>query len=158
MTVVSGNNMRLSLITKLIIFTSLILVAFMALFAYVNLKELRHLFLEESATDIDKLSETIIKTTHYQMLINDLPRVFDMIREVGTQESIRQIRLISKSGRIIFSTNENEIGTLLENKSDLLNMFDPSQQPFAKENQPEQKPAFLRQQRKTAHGACQGYL
>ncbi len=124
--------MRLSLITKLIIFTSLILVAFMALFAYVNLKELRHLFLEEAATDIDKLSETIIKTTHYQMLINDLPRVFDMIREVGTQESIRQIRLISKSGRIIFSTNENEIGTLLENKSDLLNMFDPSHNPSQK--------------------------
>jgi two-component system NtrC family sensor kinase len=129
MNAISGKSVRLSLITKLIIFTSLILVAFMALFAYVNLKELRHLFLEESATDIDKLSETIIKTTHYQMLINDLPRVFDMIREVGTQESIKQIRLISKSGRIIFSTNENEIGTLLDKNPDLLNMFNPNNNP-----------------------------
>jgi len=115
--------MRLSLITKLTILTSLILVAFMALFAYVNLRELRNLFLEEAASDVDKLSETIIKTTHYQMLINDLPRVYEMIREVGTQEGIRQIRMISKSGRIIFSTNDNEVGSMLESNSEALSMF-----------------------------------
>lgn len=119
--------MRLSLITKLTILTSLILVAFMALFAYVNLRELRHLFLDEAASDVDKLSETIIKTTHYQMLINDLPRVYEMMREVGTQESIRQIRMISKSGRIIFSTNDNEVGSILDKDSENLSMFNPAQ-------------------------------
>jgi two-component system, NtrC family, sensor kinase len=119
--------MRLSLITKLTILTSLILVVFMALFAYVNLRELRHLFLDEAASDIDKLSETIIRTTHYQMLINDLPRVYEMIREVGTQESIRQIRMISKSGRIIFSTNDNEVGTLMDKNAEALTMFNPGQ-------------------------------
>ncbi len=121
--------MRLSLITKLTILTSLILVAFMALFAYVNLNELRHLFLEEAATNTDKLSETIIKTTHYQMLINDLPRVFEMIREVGTQEGINQIRLIAKSGRIIFSTNENEIGFPLDKDADARNLINPNPKP-----------------------------
>ena len=127
--------MRLSLITKLTILTSLILVAFMALFAYVNLNELRHLFVEEAATHTDKLSETIIKTTHYQMLINDLPRVFEMIREVGTQEGINQIRLIAKSGRIIFSTNENEIGFLLEKDADARNLINPDpKQPFKNAN------------------------
>jgi two-component system, NtrC family, sensor kinase len=121
--------MRLSLITKLTMLTSLILVAFMALFAYVNLTELRQLFLEEAAMDTEKLSETIIKTTHYQMLINDLPRVYQMIREVGTQESIDQIRLVSKSGRIIFSTNESELGSMLDKKADALAMFNPDQDP-----------------------------
>jgi two-component system NtrC family sensor kinase len=84
----------------------------------VNLKELRQLFLEAAASATDKLSETIIKTTHYQMLINDLPRVFDMIREVGTQEGIRQVRLISNSGRVIFSTDEKEIGVLLDKNAE----------------------------------------
>src|SRR5512136_2353223 len=115
--------MRLSLITKLTLFTSLILVAFMALFAYVNLKGLRQLFLEQAASDTDKLSETIIRTTHYQMLINDLPRVFDMIREVGTQEGIKRIRLISNSGRIIFSTNEKEIGELLDKNAESIDII-----------------------------------
>ncbi len=124
--------MRLSLITKLTILTSLILVACMSLFAYVNLTELRRLFLEEAAMDTEKLSETIIKTTHYQMLINDLPRVYEMIREVGTQESIDQIRLISKSGRIIFSTNESELGSLLDKNAEFLSMFNPDQNAKAK--------------------------
>jgi two-component system NtrC family sensor kinase len=48
------------------------------------------------------------------MRINDLPRVFDMIREVGTLEGIRQIRLISNGGRVIFSTDEKENGLLLD--------------------------------------------
>jgi two-component system, NtrC family, sensor kinase len=110
----SGYVMRLSLITKLTLLTSIILVGFMALFAYVNLKELRQLFVEASISATDKLSETIIKSTHYQMRINDLPRVFDMIREVGTLEGIRQIRLISNGGRVIFSTDEKENGLLLD--------------------------------------------
>src|SRR5512136_2180908 len=113
--------MRLSLINKLTLITSLILVAFMALFAYVNLKELRQLFVEQAVSETEKLSETIIKTTHYQMLINDLPRVFDMIREVGTQKGIKRIRLISNSGRIIFSTNEKEIGVILDKNADYAN-------------------------------------
>ncbi len=115
--------MRLSLITKLTLLTSIILVAFMALFAYVNLKELRQLFLEAAASATDKLSETIIRTTHYQMLINDLPRVFDMMREVGTQEGIRQVRLISNSGRVIFSTDEKEIGVLLDKSAESYNVI-----------------------------------
>ncbi|HEX9024659.1 MAG TPA: ATP-binding protein [Geobacteraceae bacterium] len=114
--------MRLSLITKLTLITSLILVAFMALFAYVNLKELRQLFVEQAVSETEKLSETIIRTTHYQMLINDLPRVFDMIREVGTQQGIKRVRLISNSGRVIFSTNEKEIGVLLDKNADSINV------------------------------------
>jgi two-component system NtrC family sensor kinase len=122
--------MRLSLITKLTLLTSLILVAFMALFAYVKLDTLRQLLVEEAASDADKLSETIIKTTHYQMLVNDLPRVYEMIREVGTQSGITHIRLINKSGRIIFSTDENEIGTFLDKNAQACNMCHAGQTPL----------------------------
>lgn len=102
--------MRLSLIIKLALLTSIILVAFMTIFAYVNLRDLRRLFLQEAASDTEKLSETIINTTNYQMLINDLPRVFSMIREVGTLEGIEHISLVSTEGRVIFSTDESRIG------------------------------------------------
>ena len=122
--------MRLSLITKLTTLTSLILVAFMALFAYVNLGMLRELLLEEAVSDADKLSETIIKSTHYQMLTNDLPRVYQMIREVGTQKGINHIRLINKNGRIIFSTEAGEIGTFLDKNAAACNMCHAGQTPL----------------------------
>ena len=125
-----GQEMRLSLITKLTILTSLILVAFMALFAYVNLGMLRELLLEEAVSDADKLSETIIKSTHYQMLTNDLPRVYQMIQEVGTQKGINHIRLINKNGRIIFSTDEREIGTFLDKNAAACTMCHAGQTPL----------------------------
>lgn len=114
--------MRLSLITKLTIATSLVLLTFMALFAYINLEALEKLLQEEAISDADKLSETIIKTTHYQMLENNQLRVYQMIQEVGTQSGIEHIRMINKNGRIIFSTKEAEIGTLLDKKAAACNM------------------------------------
>ena len=118
--------MRLSLIIKLALLTSLILVAFMTISAYVNLKDLRRLFLQEAASDTEKLSETIINTTNYQMLINDLPRVFSMIREVGTLEGIEHISLISTEGRVIFSTDESRIGKPVEKHEKAVSDFIPA--------------------------------
>lgn len=122
--------MRLSLITKLTIATSVVLLTFMTIFAYVNLDALEKLLTEEAISDADKLSETIIKTTHYQMLENNQMRVYQMIQEVGTQSGIEHIRMINKNGRIIFSTKEQEIGTFLDKKAAACNMCHAGEKPL----------------------------
>ncbi|KAF0219605.1 MAG: two-component system NtrC family sensor [Geobacteraceae bacterium] len=122
--------MRLSLITKLTIATSLVLLTFMTVFAYVNLEALEKLLIEEAISDADKLSETIIKTTHYQMLENNQMRVYQMIQEVGTQSGIEHIRMINKNGRIIFSTKEPEIGTFLDKTAAACNMCHAGEKPL----------------------------
>ena len=121
--------MRFSLITKLAIITSLVLLSCMAVFTYINVQTLKKLMLEEAVTDADKLSETIINTTHYQMLENNRLRVYQMIQEVGRQTGIKHIRMINKSGRIIFSTQESEIGKFVDKKAEACNMCHSSQTP-----------------------------
>ena len=86
--------------------------------------------LEDAVTGADKLSETIIKTTHYQMLENDRKRVYEMIREVGTQKDIKKIRLITKEGLIIYSTDDPEIGTYLDKSAEACNMCHSSDTPL----------------------------
>ena len=113
---------RFSLISKLSISTSLMLLLLMALFSYISLEALEKLMLEEAASDADKLSETLIKTTHYQMLENDQLRVYQMIQEVGTQSGIEHIRMVNKNGIIIFSTRASEIGTFLDKSAEACNM------------------------------------
>jgi len=53
---------------QLTIGTSLILLVFMVFFAYINIETLKTMLLEAAISDADKLSETIIKSTHYEML------------------------------------------------------------------------------------------
>jgi len=86
--------LRINLISKLTIATSLILLIFMLLFAYVNIITLKDMLLEAAISDADKLSETIIKTTHYEMLEDKRTRAYEMIREVGTLEGVEHIRMI----------------------------------------------------------------
>jgi two-component system NtrC family sensor kinase len=109
---------RLRLIGKYTLAIGIVVLATMALFAYLNLHTLRTHLLEEAVRDVDFLSETIIQTTHYQMLEDDRKRVYEMIEEVGDQEGIEHIRLINKDGIINYSTEPAETGTILDKKAE----------------------------------------
>ncbi len=104
----------MSLITKFIFAVSVLLLAVMTPFAYLNLDAMQEILHEAAVSEADNISETIIKTTHYQMLENDRKRVYQMIQEAGKQHGIDHIRMITKDGHIIFSTNRAEIGTNLD--------------------------------------------
>jgi two-component system, NtrC family, sensor kinase len=111
--------LRLNLISKLTIAISLVLLATMALFAYLNQKNLKDLLLQEAISDADKISETIIRTTHNQMLRDDRPMFYKTIEEIGTQRGVAKIRLINKTGRVIFSTHDADIGTVVNKRADV---------------------------------------
>lgn len=113
-----GGPVRLSLQSKFTLATSVLVLGVMLLFAFINLRTLRELWINEAIKDVDSLSETIIRTTYYQMLENDRARVYEMIREVGTQEGIDHIRLVDKNGIIIFSTDSAETGKLLNKEAE----------------------------------------
>src|SRR3989339_754969 len=77
-----ARHLRISLITKLTIGTSLILLVFMVFFAYINIATFKTMLMEAAISDADKLSETIIKTTHYEMLEDNRQRAYQMIQGV----------------------------------------------------------------------------
>jgi len=110
---------RLNLITKLTAATGLVLLSTMALFAYLNFNNLKDLLLEEAITDADKITETIIRTTHNHMLRDDRPMFYKTIEEIGSQRGVERIRLINKTGRVIFSTHDAETGTMLSKRAEI---------------------------------------
>lgn len=122
--------MRLNLSSKLTLAIGAVLVVAMAVFSWLRIGNLKELLLEEAVTSADNLSETIIRTTHYQMLENDLPRVYQMITEAGGQKGVERIRMISKDGKIVFSTKRDEIGTLLDKKAAACNMCHAGTEPL----------------------------
>jgi two-component system NtrC family sensor kinase len=111
--------LRLNLNSKLAVATGMVLLGTMVLFAWLNLSSLKDLLMQEAISDADKISESIIRTTHNQMLRDDRPLFYKTIEEIGTQRGVTTIRLINKTGRVIFSTKEMEIGTLLAKNSEV---------------------------------------
>jgi len=110
---------RLKLISKLTIATGLVLLSTMALFAYLNFNNIKDLLLQEAITDADNISKTIIRTTYNQMLRDDRPMFYKTMEEIGSQRGVQRIRLINKTGRIIFSTRDSEVGTTVNKQADV---------------------------------------
>ncbi|GFO61649.1 two-component sensor histidine kinase [Geomonas silvestris] len=111
--------MRLNLISKLTIATGAVLLCTMALFAYLNLNSFKDLLLQEAISEADKITETIIRSTHNQMLRDDRPLFYKTIAEIGNQRGVERIRLINKTGRVIYSTQESETGTMLNKQAEI---------------------------------------
>ncbi len=117
-----ATDVRISLIFKLTIATCLILLVFMLFFAYINITTIKTMLLKEAISEADKFGETIIKTTHYEMLENRRERAYEMIQKVGTLQGLDHIRMINKNGKITFSTEIDEIGRHLNKKEAGCNM------------------------------------
>jgi len=72
--------------------------------------------LAERTRSADQLSETIQRSTHYDMLENRRENLHRQIRAVGGWEDqgIRKVRVFNKEGRIMFSSDADEIGRSLD--------------------------------------------
>jgi len=110
---------RLNLISKLTLATGVVLLCTMALFAFLNLNSLKNLLLQDAISEADKITETIIRASHNQMLRDDRPQFYKTIEEIGSQRGVERIRLINKTGRVIFSSRQQETGTQLNKRAEI---------------------------------------
>ncbi|TNF48500.1 hypothetical protein EP232_02325, partial [bacterium] len=110
--------MRLGLMIKFSIISAIVLLFTMIVFTLFNIAALKAAFMDVYTNDIDNLSETIIATTHHAMLAGEVDEAYQLMERAGTQENIKNIRLIDKHGVIRFSLHEEEIDTFVDNSRD----------------------------------------
>ena len=109
---------RPSLITKLTLAISLILIGFMALLDYINLKNFRNVMIEYATSNADQVAEIIRQSTHDAMLKNDKEGLYRMVSRIAQSNSIERIRLIDRDGTVAFSTIDGERGKRLNAMED----------------------------------------
>jgi two-component system, NtrC family, sensor kinase len=85
--------------------------AFFAFFGIVNLRSEQHFSQDQVEQSANRITDLIVRSTHYEMLRNDKDALLNMIHEVGSEPGIRRIRILNKDGLIIYSTRANEVGT-----------------------------------------------
>ncbi len=65
-----------------------------------------------------QLSETVKRSTRYGMLLNQREYVHKIINDVGQDPMMHEVRVLNKEGRIIFSSQPDNIGTMVDKKAE----------------------------------------
>ena len=79
-----------------------------------NREELLHQVIANSA----QLSAVVMKSTRFAMLQNQPSQVDRILSDVGALKDIEKVRILSKDGTIIHSTQEDEIGDMVDQEAE----------------------------------------
>jgi two-component system NtrC family sensor kinase len=105
---------RQSLKFKITFYLSLALMVAVFLFSLLLIRNQREEMLQQAINHVNQLSEVVIKSTRFAMLQNQPSYIDQVIRDVAAQEEIDRVRILSKNGTIIHSSQEAEIGTVID--------------------------------------------
>mgnify|MGYP001820629138 FL=1 len=98
-----------------VIFTALLVII---IFASFSIRSESRSLLQEVERHANQLSDHIKSDLHYDMLHNNYQRIHAGIRRIGEQESIDRVRLFNKAGEIMYSSDESDIGTLVDQQGE----------------------------------------
>jgi two-component system NtrC family sensor kinase len=108
------NNLKLKVSMSLIIALSAAMGLFILLIVKHQMGELQN----EVSRHVMQMSEVIVKSTRYAMLMNNRDIAAKIIQDIGKQKGIERVRVISKDGTIIHSNRSSEIGDLINQQSE----------------------------------------
>lgn len=130
-------RVRLGLAAKLAICLVASTAAFFALFGFLNIREQRQHSEELLIQAAERISDVILRSTHYEMLHNDRDALYNIIRQISQEPGIRRIRILNKEGRISFSTDDSEVNTVVDKRTEACYGCHAQSEPLAKLPRPD---------------------
>lgn len=82
----------------------------MILFPYLIVNHNQEHLQGEIAGHVMQISDVIVKSTRYAMLLNERDFAEKIIQDIGKQKGIDRVRILSKDGKIIHSSRAAEVG------------------------------------------------
>jgi two-component system NtrC family sensor kinase len=84
------------------------------LFTWMVVRNTRDDLLQQAVSHNAQLSEVLIRGTRFAMHENKPSEVDQIIADVGDHEDIEKVRILSKDGEVIHSSQPDEIGTVVD--------------------------------------------
>jgi len=107
-----------SLSTKLIFWVGVITVLVVGGFSYINLSAQRKHLMDEVILGAQQLSDTIKRSLWYDMLHNYRDALYNVIETIGSQEGIEKVRIFNKEGMVMFSSDKEEEGKMVDKRAE----------------------------------------
>ena len=102
-------NIRHSLVLKLIFSVGITLLLIISTWAYFNIRYQKDRVMQGVVDSAALLSNTIMLGTHYGMMLNSRDDINQIIQNIGKQKEIENIRIYNKEGAVKFSNRTQEI-------------------------------------------------
>lgn len=115
---------------KIIVGVSCVTVVVIMFFAYVIIRSQRQALIKQVERNANQLSETVKRSTKYDMLLNQRDRIHRIIDSIGEQEGIGKVRIFNKAGEIIYSSDKKEIHTMVDKRAEACYVCHASGQPL----------------------------
>ena len=109
---------RNSLKVKVGLYLAIALMVAVLLFTSLVVHNYREGLLQQAISHVAQLSEVITKSTRFAMLQNQPSYVDKIIQDVGAQRDIDRVRILSKNGTIIHSSERIEIGRQVDQEAE----------------------------------------
>jgi two-component system, NtrC family, sensor kinase len=103
---------------RLIFAVAVTTLVIIGVFAYFNIKSQRSSLISEVERHANQLGETVISSTRFDMMYNQRDRIQQTINSIGTQPQIRDVRIINKIGKIIYSSDTKSINTMVDKRAE----------------------------------------
>ncbi len=110
--------MRSSLKVRVGIYIVCALTVAVLIFSYMIVRSNRAEILEQVNSHAAQLSEVVIKSTRFAMLQNQPKHIDQIVQDVGNQEEIDRVRILSKNGKIIHSSDHAEVGSMIDQEAE----------------------------------------
>ncbi len=103
---------------KLTFWVVLTVLLAIGMFAWFIIRSQSSSLLDEVERHANQLSDAIKFDTEYEMMRNDREHIRESMRAIGQQEGIDRIRIMNKSGQIIYSSDSADIGRMVDKQAE----------------------------------------
>jgi len=87
-------------------------------FAWVNIRYEQAERVDLMIRGASQFSDTVKRSTHYAMLQNRWEDAFQIMDTIGKQEGVTRVRVFTKEGTILFSTDRSEVGSAVDKRAE----------------------------------------
>jgi two-component system, NtrC family, sensor kinase len=117
---------------KLIMAVGIVTIAIISIYSFVSIQAQRDELLSQTEVYANKLSETIRNSLHLSMLENRSDQTHRIINTIAQEPGLREIRIFNKEGRIMFSSQKDYIGNMVDKKAEACYACHTANEPLEK--------------------------
>ena len=121
-----------SLGMKMIFSIALVAIPGVGLYTYLTFQAQRQHLIENKIQEAQSFSDTIKQGTKYDMQRFDREGIKHTIESIGQQEGVKWIRIFDKEGMVQYSTQHDEIGTMVDKKAEACYVCHSAEKPLDK--------------------------
>jgi len=134
--------MRKKIGLKLIFVVGMTAIIIIGVYAYINIQSQSEVLLAEVERHANQLSEMVKRSTRQEMLNYNQSHIGETIKTISEDPCLYEIKIMNKEGMIIYSSNDSEIGTMVDKNAESCYACHAQDKPLEKLSIPEKTRIF----------------